>query len=175
MYWFIIASARFTYKLDRPLAKVYNIFNTVIGLSHLCCHNILDTVLSKQPFSDFRYTVALHFRILQNFKHPSSSSPLLKLIKHTSIFLQSWWWRIGRGLTSRIAHGLSLSKFGTDYCPLHVTWWRVLQELTDTCLFQHNLIIFTECIGISVERHVDRDRCLFNILLGVELLVFNSD
>jgi len=44
-------SARFTYRLDRlkPRAsifrgspvKVYNIFNTVIGLSHLCCHNVL--------------------------------------------------------------------------------------------------------------------------------------
>jgi hypothetical protein len=43
------------------------------------------------------------FRILQNCKHPSSSSPLLKLIKHTSLFLQSWMWRIGRGLTSGIA------------------------------------------------------------------------
>jgi hypothetical protein len=32
----------------------------------------------------FPYTVALHFRILQNSKHPSSSSPLLRLIKHTS-------------------------------------------------------------------------------------------
>jgi hypothetical protein len=29
--------------------------------------------------------------------------PLLKLIKHTSIFLQSWRWEIGRGLTSGIA------------------------------------------------------------------------
>jgi hypothetical protein len=44
-------SAGFTYRLDRlkprasksrgPPTKVYNIFNTVIGLSHLCCHNIL--------------------------------------------------------------------------------------------------------------------------------------
>ena len=40
---------------------------------------------------------------LQNFKHPLSSSPLLKLIKHTYIFLQSWRWGIGRGLTSGIA------------------------------------------------------------------------
>jgi hypothetical protein len=41
----------FTYRLDRlkpraskfrrPLAKVYNIFNTAIGLSHLCCHSVL--------------------------------------------------------------------------------------------------------------------------------------
>jgi hypothetical protein len=36
----------------------------------------LQTVLSKQPFSNFPYTVALHFTILQNFKHPSSHSPL---------------------------------------------------------------------------------------------------
>jgi hypothetical protein len=41
-------SAGFTYRLDRlkprdsrfrgPPTKVYNIFNTVIELSHLCCH-----------------------------------------------------------------------------------------------------------------------------------------
>ena len=59
-----------------PPVKVYNLFNTVIGLSHLCCH-----VLSEQPFSKFPYTVALHFKILQNFKHHSSSSPLLNLIR----------------------------------------------------------------------------------------------
>ena len=35
---------------------------------------------SKQPFSNFPITVALHFRILQNDKHPSSLSPLFKLI-----------------------------------------------------------------------------------------------
>jgi hypothetical protein len=44
-------SAGFTYRLDRlkpraskfrgPPAKVYNIFNTVIRLSHLCCHSVL--------------------------------------------------------------------------------------------------------------------------------------
>jgi hypothetical protein len=47
----VLFSARFTYRLDGlkprasrfrgPLAKVYNIFNTVIGLSLLCCHNVL--------------------------------------------------------------------------------------------------------------------------------------
>ena len=47
----IMLSAIFTYRLDRlkprasecmgPPAKVYNIFNTVIVLSHLCCHNVL--------------------------------------------------------------------------------------------------------------------------------------
>ena len=44
-------SARFTYRLDRlkprastyrgPPAKVYNIFNTVIWISHLCFNNVL--------------------------------------------------------------------------------------------------------------------------------------
>jgi hypothetical protein len=44
-------SAGFTYRLNRlkpraskfrePLAKMYNIFNTVIGLSDLCCHNVM--------------------------------------------------------------------------------------------------------------------------------------
>jgi hypothetical protein len=46
-----ITSAVFTYRLNRlkprastfrgPPAQVYNIFNIVIGLSHLCCHNVL--------------------------------------------------------------------------------------------------------------------------------------
>jgi hypothetical protein len=46
-----VISAGFTYRLDRlkprasqfrgPLVKVHNIFNTVIGLSHLYCHNVL--------------------------------------------------------------------------------------------------------------------------------------
>ena len=45
------SSSGFTYRLDRLKpraskyrglpAKVHNIFNTVIGLSHLCCHNVL--------------------------------------------------------------------------------------------------------------------------------------
>ena len=44
-------SAGFTYRLDRlkprassfkgPPTKVYSIFNTVIGLSDLCCHNVM--------------------------------------------------------------------------------------------------------------------------------------
>ena len=106
-----------------PPVNVYNIFNTVIGLSHLCC-----TVLPKQSFCSFPYTVALHFRILQNFKHPSSSLPLLKLIKHISMFLQSWRWGIGRGLTSGLFSGLSLSKSSTgNQClsPL-MLWVRIL-------------------------------------------------
>jgi hypothetical protein len=66
--------------------KVFYYFNTVIRLSHLCCHNVLYVL--NNPSNNFTYTVALHFRILRNFKHPSSS-PLLKLTKHTSIFLKS--------------------------------------------------------------------------------------
>ena len=54
-------SAGFTYRLDRLKPRA-----------------------SKVP-----YTVVLHLRILQNSEHPSSSLPLLKLIKHTPIFLQS--------------------------------------------------------------------------------------
>ena len=83
-------SAGFTYmyRLDRlkprtskfrgPPAKVYDIFNTVIGLSQLCCHNVL--FFLNNP------SVIFPFRIVQNFKHLSSSLPLLKLIKHTYIF-----------------------------------------------------------------------------------------
>ena len=46
-----VGSAGFTYRLDRlkpraskfraPPAKEYNIVNTVIRFSHLCCHNVL--------------------------------------------------------------------------------------------------------------------------------------
>ena len=46
----ILFSAGFTYRLDRltprasefrgPPPKVYNIFKSVVGLSHLCCHNV---------------------------------------------------------------------------------------------------------------------------------------
>jgi hypothetical protein len=88
-----LITAGFTYRLDRlkhrtsrfrglPV-KVYNILNTVIELSHLCCHNVL-YFLNK--YSLVFLTVALHFRILQNVKHPSSSLPLLKCIKDTSMF-----------------------------------------------------------------------------------------
>ena len=84
-------SAGFTYRLDRlkasasnfrgPPTKVYNIFNTVIGLSHLCCHNVL--CFLNNPTAIFLIHVALHFRILHNFNTPSISSPLFRLIKHT--------------------------------------------------------------------------------------------
>ena len=93
-YW--PTSAGFTYRLDRlkprasefrgHLVKVYNIFNTVIELSYLCCHSVLYFLNSLSVI----FLTPLHSRIFQNFKQPSSSSPLLKLIKHTSIFLHSW-------------------------------------------------------------------------------------
>jgi hypothetical protein len=51
IYPFGFSSAGFIYglnrlkvrasKIRRSPVKVYNIFNTVIGLSHLCCHNVL--------------------------------------------------------------------------------------------------------------------------------------
>ena len=53
----------------------------IISLTLLLDFHTCAVILSKQPFRNFPYTVALHFRILQNFKHPSSSSPLLKLLK----------------------------------------------------------------------------------------------
>ena len=70
--FFDFLSAGFTYRLHRlnPRGSKFR------GLSHLCCNN----VLSKQPFSNFPYTVALHFKIWLNFKHSSSSSPSLKLM-----------------------------------------------------------------------------------------------
>ena len=114
--WWVIISVGFTYRLDRlkprasrfrgAPAKVFNIFNTVIGLSHLCCHNVL--YFLNNPSVIF----LTQFQNMVEFYTPSSYLPLLKLIKHTSIFLQSWRWGIGRGLTSRVAWDLSLSNSG---------------------------------------------------------------
>ena len=101
---YIKISAGFTYmyRLDRlkpraskfrgPSAKVYNIFNAVIWISHLCCHNVLYFLNNPSVI----FLTQLHsISELQNFKHPSSSSPLLKLIKHTSIFLPHKWNSLG--------------------------------------------------------------------------------
>jgi len=106
-----IASAGFSHWLDRlkprvskfrgPPDKVYNLFNNIIGLSHLCCHNVLFFLNNPSVvFLTQLHSISEYFR---DFKYPPSSLPLLKLIKHTSIFLQSWRWEIGRGLTSGIA------------------------------------------------------------------------
>jgi len=48
-----------------------------------------------------KFTIALHFRIFQNFKHPSSSYPLLELIKHTSSSREGG--ELGKGLTCGLA------------------------------------------------------------------------
>jgi hypothetical protein len=69
-----IDSAGFTCSLDRhkhraskptgPPSKWYYIFDTVRGLS--CMHMLsLRTVVSKQPFIKFSWTVVLHFRIVE--------------------------------------------------------------------------------------------------------------
>ena len=62
-------NAGFTYRLDKAEAQGFKIegssgqgvyfFNTVIGLSHLCCHSIL-------------YSLSNLSRILQHFKHTPS-------------------------------------------------------------------------------------------------------
>ena len=88
--------------------KVYNIFDTVIGLSYICCHYALYSLNNPSLIS----LAQLHsISELQNFKHSSSPLALLKLelkLKHSSTFLYSWGWRIGRGLTSGLTYGLSL-------------------------------------------------------------------
>ena len=109
--WIPVLSAGFPYRLNRlkprvskfrgPPAKMYNILNTVIWLSHLCCHRVL--YFQNHPsviFLTQLHSISEYCRILNT---PSSSSPLFKLIKRTSIFLHSWRWGIGRGLTIGIA------------------------------------------------------------------------
>lgn len=64
-------------KFRWPPAKVYNIFDSVIGLSYTCCHNALQT--------------------FNNFKHPSSSSASLKLFNLT-LFHFPLLVRMGGGL-----------------------------------------------------------------------------
>ena len=103
-------SVGFTYGLDRlkpraskfkgPPAKVSIIFITVIGLSHLCCYNVLyfrnnhSVIFLTQLHSISKYCTILNI---------SHQLPVLQLIKHTSIFLQSWRWGTRKGLTSGLA------------------------------------------------------------------------
>jgi hypothetical protein len=100
-------SAGFTYGLDRlkpraskfrsPPANVNYIFNTVIGLSHLCCYNVLyflnnpSVIFLTQLHSITKYCIILN---------SSHQSPVVQFIKHISIFLQSWRWGIRKGLTN---------------------------------------------------------------------------
>ena len=95
-YYMYKCSARFTYRLDRlkpraskfrrPPPKVYNIFNTVIGVSHLWCHDILyflnspSLIVFTQLHSISEYCRILntpyHLRLYSNLLNtlPSSSS-----------------------------------------------------------------------------------------------------
>ena len=70
----------FTYRLDRlkpraskfrgPPIKVYNIFNTVIGLSHLCCYNILYFLNNPSViFIKHWHSISEHCRILNTSHH----------------------------------------------------------------------------------------------------------
>ena len=92
----INTSAGFTNRLDRlkprvsqfrgPPAKVYDIFNTVIGLSHLCCHNVLYFLNNSSIiFLTQLHSISEYCRILNTLHHlclygnwlntlPSSSS-----------------------------------------------------------------------------------------------------
>jgi hypothetical protein len=73
-------SAGFTYRLDRlkpttskfrgPPVKVYNIINTVIGLSHLCCHNVLYFLINpSEIFLTQLHSILEYCRILNTPHH----------------------------------------------------------------------------------------------------------
>ena len=66
--------------------KVYNVFNTVIRLPQLCCHNVL--YFLNNPSVIFLTQLHSEYCRILNTPGLSSSLPLLKLIKHTSIFVQ---------------------------------------------------------------------------------------
>jgi hypothetical protein len=71
----------FTHRLDRlksratkckgPPAKVYNIFNTVIGLSHLCCQKVLYFLNNPSViFLTQLHSISEYCRILNTPHHP---------------------------------------------------------------------------------------------------------
>jgi hypothetical protein len=94
-----VISARFTYRLDRlkpraskyrgPPTNVYNIFNTVIGLSHVCCHNVLYFLNNPSVISPTHCRPLIIFAFIE--------------IDLTHFHIPPVMWRIGRGLTSAIA------------------------------------------------------------------------
>jgi hypothetical protein len=112
----MICSAGFTYRPDRlkprtsnfrgPPAKVYHIFNNVIGLSHLCCHNVL-YFLNKPSviFLTQLHSISEYCRILNTPHH------------HLRLY---WNWlstlKVGNweGPHKWISLGPLLSKSGTD-------------------------------------------------------------
>ena len=122
-----------------PPAKVCIIFNTVIGLSHLCCHNVMYFLNNPSIiFLTQLHSISEYSRILNTLHQ--ASLPLLKLIKHTSIFLQSWRWGIGRGLTSGLAQGLSLSKSGTE---VMFNIQEIIRYMYMFCVLLYNIHLFT--------------------------------
>jgi hypothetical protein len=73
-------NAGFTYRLDRlkprasecrgPPAKVYNILNTVIGLSHLCCQKVLYFLNNPSViFLTQLHSISAYCRILKTPHH----------------------------------------------------------------------------------------------------------
>jgi len=71
----------FTYRFDRLKPRVstfrghptnvYYIFNTVIGLSHLCCHNILYLLNNSSVICPTKlHSISEYYRILNIPHHP---------------------------------------------------------------------------------------------------------
>ena len=76
----LVTSAGFTYRLARlkprvskfrgAPAKVYNIFDTVIGRSHLCCHNVLYFLNNPSViFLTHLHSISEYCRILNTHYH----------------------------------------------------------------------------------------------------------
>ena len=58
-------------KFREPPAKVYNLFNTLIGLSHLCCHTVL--YFPNNPsviFLTHLHSISEYCRILNTPRYP---------------------------------------------------------------------------------------------------------
>jgi hypothetical protein len=91
-FWPLYSMAGFIYRLDRlkpraskfrgPPAKVYTVFNSVIAVSHLCCHNVLyflnnpSVIFFTQLHFISEYCTPHHLRLHWNWLNmlPSSSS-----------------------------------------------------------------------------------------------------
>ena len=101
----------FTYRLDRlkpraskfrgPPVKVYTIFNTVIGLSHLCCFNILYFLNNPSViFIKHWHSISEYCRILNTSHHLHLYCNWLSTLPSSS---SREGGGIGRDLTSGIA------------------------------------------------------------------------
>ena len=75
-----------TSKLRGPPTNVYNTFGTVIGLSYLCCHNILYSLSNHSViFLAQLHSISEHCRILSTPHHPRLYSIWLNTIPSSSI------------------------------------------------------------------------------------------